>query len=126
MTLYDDLGGHETFEALTRGFYAGVADDPALRALYPEAELEPARVRLQLFLEQYFGGPTTYQELRGHPRLRLRHAPYAVTPQQRDRWLQHMLGSLDALQLPAEHDAALRTYLTQAAHALVNTLEESS
>jgi hemoglobin len=124
MTVYDDLGGQATFDALTRGFYAGVAADPALRALYPETDLEPARIRLRMFLEQYFGGPTTYLELRGHPRLRLRHAPYAVTPDMRDRWLTHMLASVDSLGLPPDHDAQLRTYLTSAAFALVNTLEE--
>ena len=104
MSVYDDIGGSATFEAPTRGFYAGVATDPTLRALYPEEDLEPARIRLQLFLEQYFGGPLTCLELRGHPRLRMRHAPYAVTPDMRDRWLRHMLGSLDRLALPAEHD----------------------
>ena len=126
MSVYDDIGGSATFEALTRGFYAGVATDPTLRALYPEEDLEPARIRLQLFLEQYFGGPLTYLELRGHPRLRMRHAPYAVTPDMRDRWLQHMLGSLDRLALPAEHDDTLRRYLTSAAFALVNSFEEPS
>ncbi len=124
MTFYDEVGGHETFARLVRGFYAGVAADPPLRALYPEADLEPAQRRLRMFLEQYFGGPTAYSQERGHPRLRMRHAPYAVTPQQRDRWLRHMFASVDDLvadgTLDEAHEAALRDYLTRAADMLVN------
>ena len=92
MTFYDEVGGAETFAALVHHFYAGVADDEPLRALYPEEDLGPAERRLRMFLEQYFGGPTTYSQERGHPRLRMRHVPYAVTLDQRDRWLRHMVG----------------------------------
>ncbi|MEI2732832.1 MAG: globin [Dermatophilaceae bacterium] len=124
MTFYDEVGGHETFARLVRGFYAGVAADPPLRDLYPEADLEPAQRRLRMFLEQYFGGPTAYSQERGHPRLRMRHAPYAVTPQQRDRWLRHMFASVEDLvadgTLDEEHEAELRDYLTRAADMLVN------
>ena len=95
MTFYDEVGGGETFAALVHHFYAGVADDEPLRALYPEEDLGPAERRLRMFLEQYFGGPTTYSQERGHPRLRMRHVPYAVTPDQRDRWLRHMVGALE-------------------------------
>lgn len=119
-TLYHRVGGEPTFRRLVDAFYAGVADDPPLRSLYPEADLAPAAERLRLFLEQYFGGPTTYQQVRGHPRLRLRHQPYAVTPDQRDRWLRHMLSALDSLALPAEQDAAVRDYVVRAADFLVN------
>lgn len=120
-TFYERVGGHETFVALTREFYRGVAQDKPLRALYPEEDLGPAEVRLRMFLEQYFGGPKTYQEQRGHPRLRIRHAPFAVTPEQRDRWLTHMMAAVDTLGLDVLDDAELRAYLTRAAHFLVNT-----
>ena len=123
-SFFDKVGGHDTFVALVDRFYAGVANDPPLRDLYPEADLGPANVRLRMFLEQYFGGPKTYSEQRGHPRLRLRHGPYAVTPTQRDRWLHHMLAALDSLQLPADDDAEMRDYLTRAAHFMVNSLDE--
>ena len=123
-SVYDRVGGHATFVALVDRFYAGVADDPPLRALYPEQDLGPAAERLRMFLEQYWGGPTTYSEQRGHPRLRLRHGPYAVTPAQRDRWLTHMLAALDSLGLAAEDDAELRDYLTRAAQFMVNSFDE--
>ncbi len=121
MTLYDDVGGAPTFAALVHGFYQGVRSDPELRALYPEEDLSPAERRLRMFLEQYFGGPTAYSQERGHPRLRMRHAPFPVTGDMRDRWLHHMLGSLDALGLPAEQDHALRDYFERAAFMMVNT-----
>lgn len=120
-TLFDRMGGEPTFRRLVAAFYAGVAHDPPLRALYPEDDLGPAADRLRLFLQQYFGGPTTYSEQRGHPRLRMRHQPFAVTPAQRDRWLHHMLGALDSLGLPRAEDAAVRDYLVRAAHSMVNT-----
>lgn len=119
-TFYDRVGGHETFVRLVDHFYAGVASDPPLRALYPEEDLGPAADRLRLFLEQYWGGPHTYSETRGHPRLRLRHLPFAVTPTQRDRWVHHMMGAVDALGLPAAEDGELREYLVRAAQFMVN------
>lgn len=121
---YDLVGGHPTFEALVARFYRGVAGDPELRALYPQEDLAPAQRRLTMFLEQYWGGPTRYSAERGHPRLRMRHMAFAVTPAQRDRWLHHMLAALDSLDLPAEQDQPLRDYLIRAAHSLVNTLSE--
>ncbi len=123
-TFYDDVGGHETFVRLVHEFYRGVAGDPELRALYPETDLGPAEVRLRMFLEQYWGGPTTYSEQRGHPRLRMRHVPYKVTPTQRDRWLTHMLAAVDTLDLPPAHDLVLRDYLERAAHSLVNAADD--
>ncbi len=122
MTLYDEVGGAPTFAALVHGFYEGVRSDPELRALYPEEDLGPAQRRLRMFLEQYFGGPTAYSIERGHPRLRMRHAPFPVTEDMRDRWLRHMLGSLDGLGLPPEQDHAMRDYFERAAHMMVNTL----
>ena len=121
MSLYDEVGGAPTFEALVHAFYEGVAGDPPLRALYPEADLAPAERRLRMFLTQYFGGPTTYSEERGHPRLRMRHAPYPVTLDMRDRWMRHMLAALDTLDLPEEQAEQMRDYFLRAAHMLVNT-----
>jgi hemoglobin len=122
-TLYDRVGGQETFTRLVDAFYAGVAADPELRALYPEDDLGPANLRLRMFLEQYWGGPHTYSEQRGHPRLRIRHAPYAVTPTQRDRWLTHMNAALDSLGLPEPELAEFREYVTRAAAFMVNAFE---
>ena len=121
--LYDRVGGHETFVRLVDEFYRGVASDPPLRALYPDDDLAAAAERLRMFLEQYWGGPHTYSETRGHPRLRMRHAPYAVTPDQRDRWLHHMLAAVDTLALPEPEDAELRAYLVRAAQFMINRFE---
>lgn len=126
MTFYDEVGGHDTFERLVHEFYRGVAGDPDLRAMYPEEDLAPAERRLRMFLEQYWGGPNTYSQERGHPRLRMRHVPFAVTPSQRDRWLLHMMNAVDTLSLDQAHDDRLRDYLTRAAYMLVNTPEETN
>ena len=107
-------------------FYDGVKTDPELRALYPEEDLGPAEVRLRMFLEQYFGGPGTYSEQRGHPRLRMRHVPFAVTLDMRDRWLRHMYAAMDTLDLPEAHAEAMRDYFFRAAHMLVNTDDEGN
>lgn len=123
-TFYAAVGGRPTFERLVRGFYRGVAADPPLRALYPEEDLEPAIERLTGFLEQYWGGPTTYSERRGHPRLRMRHQPFKVNPAQRDRWLTHMRAAVNELDLPPLYEAELWAYLERAALAMVNTFEE--
>jgi truncated hemoglobin YjbI len=120
-TFYDQVGGHETFVRLVRRFYQGVAVDEPLRALYPEPDLAGAEDRLLLFLEQYWGGPTTYSDQRGHPRLRMRHAPYAVTPDQRDRWLLHRRAAVDDLGLEPDLEHQLWDYLERAAHAMVNS-----
>ncbi|SDL38573.1 globin [Tessaracoccus oleiagri] len=122
-TFYDRVGGHEAFRKLVHEFYRGVADDPPLKEMYPEEDLGPAEERLRLFLEQYWGGPKTYGETRGHPRLRIRHAPFVITPEQRDRWLRHMLAAVDTLGLPEAEDAELREYLVRAAHFMVNAME---
>ncbi len=123
-TLYDKVGGHEAFTRLTALFYEGVAADPPLRELYPEEDLGPAEERLRLFLEQFFGGPKTYSETRGHPRLRMRHAPFAVTPAQRDRWLLHMHAAMDQMDFPAEADQMMRAYFDRAAHFMVNAVDD--
>lgn len=119
-TFYERVGGHETFVRLVHEFYVGVASDQPLRELYPEEDLGPAEERLRMFLEQYWGGPTTYSEQRGHPRLRRRHMPYAVTPDQRDRWLRHMNAAIDSLGLDAMDDHQMRAYMAHAAHFMVN------
>lgn len=122
-SFYDAVGGHETFARLVHRFYEQVAADQEFRKLYPEQDLGPAEHRLLTFLEQYWGGPKTYQAERGHPRLVMRHRPFRITPVERDTWLRYMLTSLDELQLSPERDAEIRDYLTRAAHALVNTFE---
>ncbi|MBB4071932.1 globin [Canibacter oris] len=122
-TLWQQVGGTAFFERLVADFYAGVQHDELLAPMYPDADWEGAKWRLQKFLEQYWGGPTTYSEQRGHPRLRLRHAPFRVTPAARDRWLHHMYRALDNAELAPLHDAALRDYVTRAAHALVNNFD---
>jgi hemoglobin len=122
-SFYAQVGGEPTFRKLVDGFYAGVATDDLLRPLYPEADLEPAAERLRLFLIQYWGGPGTYSEQRGHPRLRMRHAPFRVGPAERDAWLHHMRRAVDALDLPAEHAETLWQYLERAAFFMVNTME---
>jgi hemoglobin len=120
-TFFAAVGGEETFRRLVDAFYAGVADDPVLRPLYPEEDLRPAAERLRMFLIQYWGGPSTYSQLRGHPRLRMRHAPFAVNAAARDAWLRHMRDALDTLALPAGYDQALWDYLRSAAESLRNT-----
>lgn len=120
---YDLMGGRPTFEHLVDRFYLGVADDPVLRPLYPEEDLAPAKRRLLMFLEQYWGGPRTYSDERGHPRLRLRHAPFAVTPAARDRWLVHMRAGVDELGLPEPLERQLWDYLVVAADSMINTFE---
>jgi hemoglobin len=128
VTLYDAMGGHAFFERLVHRFYQGVRDDPFLRALYPEEELDDAEERLRMFLEQYWGGPKTYQERRGHPRLRMRHAPFAVSPKARDHWLTHMRAAVDEAvddgTLSPELEQQLWAYFEHAANFMVNTFED--
>jgi hemoglobin len=120
-SFYELVGGEPTFRKLVTEFYAGVAADPVLRPLYPEEDLGPAAERLTLFLIQYWGGPHTYSEQRGHPRLRMRHAPFRIGPAQRDAWLRQMRRAMDTLALPAEQDETLWVYFTHAAQFMINT-----
>jgi hemoglobin len=120
VTFYQAVGGEETFRRLVARFYQGVAGDPVLRAVYPEEDLADAEERLGLFLIQYWGGPATYSDRRGHPALRMRHARFAIGPAERDAWLRHMTAAIDSLDLPEELSAALLDYVTNAAHALTN------
>ena len=121
--MFEAIGGEPTFRRLVGEFYIGVAGDPLLRPMYPEEDLGPAADRLALFLMQYWGGPHTYSQRRGHPRLRMRHADYRVGLAERDAWLRHMRHAVDQLELPAEHEQALWEYLERAANFLVNTDE---
>lgn len=120
-TFYEAVGGHETFVRLVDRFYEGVAADPLLRPMYPEEDLSGARERLTMFLEQFWGGPKTYGERRGHPRLRIRHAVFPVSPAARDAWLSHMRTAVDSLELPPLQAQTLWDYLDRAAQSLVNT-----
>jgi hemoglobin len=119
-SLYARAGGTPFFEALVGRFYEGVAADPVLRPIYPEPELAPAQRRLTLFLIQYWGGPTTYDAERGHPRLRMRHAPFAIGSEARDRWLSHMRSAIAELSPPADVAADLEGYFGAAAEAMRN------
>lgn len=120
-TFFEQVGGEETFRRLVRRFYEGVAQDELLRPMYPEEDLGPAEERLVLFLMQYWGGPRTYSEQRGHPRLRMRHAPFAVDQAAHDAWLHHMRTAVDSLELPADLERQLWDYLVYAARSMVNT-----
>nr|WP_307486996.1 globin [Microbacterium trichothecenolyticum] len=113
----------DTFRRLVDAFYRGVASDEVLKPMYPEEDLGPAAERLTLFLAQYWGGPSTYGETRGHPRLRMRHMPFHVDPDARDRWLRHMRAAVDEIALPPAFEAPLWDYLERAAYAMVNTFE---
>jgi hemoglobin len=123
VSVYEAVGGRPFFDDLVAGFYAGVSTDVLLRPMYPE-DLTDSRAHLAGFLVQYWGGPSTYSDERGHPRLRMRHAPFLIGEAERDAWLRHMLGSLDAVAAgratPAEPLARIRAYLTDVADFLVN------
>jgi hemoglobin len=118
-TLYDAVGGMPFFERLVGRFYEGVAGDDVLRPLYPDDLRRPTR-HLTLFLAQYWGGPLIYDRERGHPRLRMRHAPFAIGPEARDRWLVHMRASVEEADPPPEARAALLEYFEMAAEAMRN------
>jgi hemoglobin len=120
MSFYEEVGGEPTFRRLVSVFYQGVRHDPILRPLYPEEELDAAEERLTLFLMQYWGGPTTYHETRGHPRLRMRHVHFPIGVAERDAWLANMRVAVDAIDLDEEHESQLWTYLTNAADSLRN------
>ena len=128
MTVYERVGGQQFFDLLAAEFYRGVRSDPVLLALYPQPDdLAPAQRRLSMFLAQYWGGPTTYSEERGHPRLRMRHAAYPIDEAMRDRWLAHMNTALDAVTgevtssaAPPEVVVEMRDYFVRAADHLRN------
>jgi hemoglobin len=121
-TLYERVGGEPFFDELTRHFYDGVRDEPVLAAVYPsdEAAFEAARVHLRGFLVQYFGGPATYSEERGHPRLRMRHLPFAIGPAERDAWVRVMTDAVRASGVGGLDESRMLTYFSSAAAHLVN------
>ena len=124
-SFYEAVGGRNTFALLAKSFYEGVATDDVLQPMYATEDFGPATERLQLFLEQYWGGPTDYQELRGHPRLRMRHMPYQINRDARERWLRHMRAALDVVVaaglVAPMYEAELWDYLERAATSLMNT-----
>lgn len=119
-SFYEQVGGEKFFSDLVSQFYARVATDPILRPMYPDSELKAAAHRLQLFLEQYWGGPTTYQENRGHPRLRMRHADFHINNAARDAWLNAMRVVVDGVEMDSTLRAQLWSYLEMAANSMVN------
>lgn len=121
--MYEQFGGHEFFVDLIRDFYAGVADDPVIRPMYPEEDLGPAEVRFRMFMEQYWGGPKTYSDERGHPRLRMRHNPFVINNDAKDHWLMHMRAAMDARALPPHLDDEMWRYFLMAADAMVNSFD---
>ena len=119
-SFYEEIGGEAFFAELVSQFYAQVAVDPILRPMYPESDLKAAATRLQWFLEQYWGGPTTYQENRGHPRLRMRHAQFHINLAAHDAWINAMRTAVDGMQMRPEHKEQLWSYLEMAAAAMIN------
>lgn len=120
LSFYEKIGGHQTFENLVSHFYALVAIDPILRPMYPDNDLHGAGERLMMFLEQYWGGPKTYSEKRGHPRLRMRHAGFHINSEARDAWLRCMKSAVDEIETTPELKDELWSYLLGAAQFLVN------
>ena len=119
-SFYEEIGGEAFFADLVSQFYAQVAVDPILRPMYPESDLKAAATRLQWFLEQYWGGPTTYQENRGHPRLRMRHSEFHINLAAHDAWLKAMRVAVDGVEMKPEHREQLWGYLEMAAAAMIN------
>ncbi|HYU62209.1 MAG TPA: globin [Verrucomicrobiae bacterium] len=119
-SVYELVGGEPTFRLLVKRFYARVADDPILRAVYPDEDLSGATERLTLFLIQYWGGPATYSEQRGHPRLRMRHQPFAIGRPERDAWLRHMTAAVESLDLAPAVRKAFLDYFETASTAMIN------
>ena len=120
ISVFELVGGQPFFDALVDGFYERVERDPVLRPVYPE-DLEPGKRALALFLAQYWGGPPDYSAEKGHPRLRMRHAPFTIGEPQRDAWLASMLAALDATDAPEAAKAAMREYFAMAATAMINS-----
>lgn len=122
-SFFEAVGGHRTFSRIVRSFYDGVAGDAVLRPMYPANDMDGAVERLTLFLEQYWGGPATYSDRRGHPRLRMRHVAFHVNPEARDHWVSLMRTAVEAAGLSPLHQATLLDYLERAAHSMINTFE---
>ncbi len=122
MSLFEEVGGSQFFDRLVDRFYEGVATDDVLLPLYPEqSDLSGAKERLTLFLQQYWGGPTTYSDERGHPRLRQRHFPFVIGERERDRWMVHMMAAVDELSPNETVRQQLTEYMTMASTAMINS-----
>jgi hemoglobin len=119
ITVYDLVGGSDTFFRLADTFYRRIDADPFLRPMFPD-DLEGAKERLALFLIQYFGGPSTYSERRGHPRLRMRHLPFSIGRAERDAWLGHMLAAIDAIGIAEPARSQMREYFERGATFMIN------
>lgn len=119
-SIFETMGGEGAFRTLVDRFYASVAEDPILRPVYPEADLSGASERLRLFLIQYWGGPDTYAQQRGHPRLRLRHQPFAIGQPERDAWMRHMREAVEELDVDRRAKKALLDYFEAASTAMIN------
>ncbi|MCF8551492.1 MAG: globin [Candidatus Nanopelagicales bacterium] len=124
-TPFELFGGHEFFEKLVHSFYEKVPDDPILSTMYPENDYAGAEWRLRSFLEQYWGGPTTYSDERGHPRLRMRHEGFHIDTEARNHWLLLMAASVQEQGMPAELEAELWKYLVAAAYGMQNVPDEN-
>ena len=126
MSLFEEVGGSPFFDQLVERFYEGVATDDVLLPLYPEqSDLSGAKERLTLFLQQYWGGPTTYSDERGHPRLRQRHFPFVIGERERDRWMVHMMAAVDELSPNDSVRQQLMEYMTMASTAMINSPSET-
>lgn len=125
LTVYDLIGGEETFRRLVHTFYEHVYADPVLRPMFPD-DRAGAEERLALFLMQYFGGPMTYSARRGHPRLRMRHIPFAIGQVERDAWLGHMLAAIDAAGIAEPARTAMRDYFDGAATFMINRTSDAA
>jgi hemoglobin len=120
INFYEKMGGEKNFRELTKRFYQNVANNPVLKPMYPEEDMEGAEKRLRMFLEQYWGGPGTYSEERGHPRLRMRHAPFYISKVEHDAWLQCMHAAIIDLDMAEEMKEELWTYFQYAANSMIN------
>ena len=119
-SFYEQVGGEKFFSDLVSQFYSRVATDPILRPMYPDSDMKGAAERLKMFLEQYWGGPTTYQEVRGHPRLRMRHAEFHINKAAHDAWLDAMRQAVDGMDMDVELKNQLWSYIEMAADSMVN------
>jgi len=119
-SFYEQVGGEKFFSDLVSQFYSHVATDPILRPMYPDSDMKGAAERLKMFLEQYWGGPTTYQEVRGHPRLRMRHAGFHINTAAHDAWLDAMRQAVDGMDMDVALRAQLWSYIEMAADSMVN------
>lgn len=124
-TPFELFGGQPFFESLVAAFYERVAQDPILRPMYPDEDLAAAERRLCLFLQQYWGGPGTYSAERGHPKLRMRHVPYAIDSVARDRWLTLMHDAVVEQNMPEAAERVLWQYLVGAAFAMQNVMDDA-